>query len=176
MQCQALDQKEILSIRWAHDDPNPVAKDAIEKANRDALAALLIARGISLTDAGFQYPADYALPSTAAGAQDGEESAEAADQHHPAAKRARLEGVEYPNTDAQYAAEVAATADASSSALDGGDGAVDSDSGSALSVSSSVAAADAVAGDWVSLIDETTGATYYFNAITGETSWGVRSD
>lgn len=32
MACQPLDQGEILSIRWAHDDPNPVAQVGIDDA------------------------------------------------------------------------------------------------------------------------------------------------
>lgn len=64
---QALDGGEVLSVKWAHDDPNPVAKEAIEKANKDALTALLLARGINIDTvgadaAGFDYPVDYQLP------------------------------------------------------------------------------------------------------------------
>merc|ERR1712139_647846 len=32
---QALDNKEVLNVRWAYDDPNPVAKEAIKRANHD---------------------------------------------------------------------------------------------------------------------------------------------
>ncbi|CAM9152796.1 unnamed protein product, partial [Ectocarpus fasciculatus] len=56
---QSLDQNEILCLRWAHDDPNPVAQDAINRADRDALYALMTAKGISLDNAGFEYPAEY---------------------------------------------------------------------------------------------------------------------
>ena len=28
---------EVLNIRWANDDPNPVAKRAIERSNADAI-------------------------------------------------------------------------------------------------------------------------------------------
>lgn len=42
---QALDHGEIIDIRWAHDDPNPVAQDAIDRANKDALFALMQAKG-----------------------------------------------------------------------------------------------------------------------------------
>jgi len=41
---QSLDKGEILSIRWAFDDPNPVAQDAVDRADKDALAALLQAK------------------------------------------------------------------------------------------------------------------------------------
>ena len=46
MTCQTLDHGEILSIRCAFDDPNPVAQEAIDKANRDAAAGLLQAKVI----------------------------------------------------------------------------------------------------------------------------------
>ena len=42
---QTMDRDEILDIRWAHDDPNPVAQDAIDRANKDALFALMQAKG-----------------------------------------------------------------------------------------------------------------------------------
>jgi hypothetical protein len=91
MTCQALDHGEILSIRWAHDDPNPIAKQAIEQADKDAFVSLLQGKGVSLEPAPFVYPSDYQLP---------------------AAKRLRLEEggdvleqypeLAYPDTDNQY--------------------------------------------------------------------------
>jgi hypothetical protein len=39
---QALDQNEVLNVRWAHDDPNPVAKDAALRANADAVLAAMV--------------------------------------------------------------------------------------------------------------------------------------
>jgi hypothetical protein len=36
---QAITPGEVLNIRWANDDPNPVAKRAIERANEDAVGA-----------------------------------------------------------------------------------------------------------------------------------------
>jgi len=93
MTCQALDHGEILSIRWAHDDPNPIAKQAIEQADKDAFVSLLQGKGVSLEPAPFVYPSDYQIP---------------------AAKRLRLEEggdvleqypeLAYPNTDNQYSA------------------------------------------------------------------------
>ena len=47
MSNQALDHKEILSIRWAKDDPNPTARLAIDRADRDAVDAILEAKGKS---------------------------------------------------------------------------------------------------------------------------------
>jgi hypothetical protein len=42
---RSLDQEEVLDIRWAHDNPNPVAQDAISRADKDALFALMQAKG-----------------------------------------------------------------------------------------------------------------------------------
>ena len=36
---QSLGNGEILNLRWAYDDPNPVTKRAIERANQDAISA-----------------------------------------------------------------------------------------------------------------------------------------
>lgn len=38
---QKLDGDENLNLKWAYDDPNPVAKDAIRRADADAALALL---------------------------------------------------------------------------------------------------------------------------------------
>ena len=96
MSNQALDAGEVLSVRWAHDDPNPMAQEAVARSDGDALAAMLQARGISVAPAPFQYPADYALPATKRARTDddggaGTTVAAALDQ--------------YPDTDSQYPAE-----------------------------------------------------------------------
>ena len=93
---QQLDQGEVLNVKWAHDDPNPVAREAIERANRDAVFSILQARGISMESAQFNYPSNYAMP----------------DQ-----KRAKLENgtdvtaaapaLAYPDTSTQYKAQAA---------------------------------------------------------------------
>ena len=64
---QSLEHGEVLNIRWAHDDPNPVAKEAIERANLDAVYSILQARGINMNEAkGFVAPVDYhyQMPNT----------------------------------------------------------------------------------------------------------------
>lgn len=87
MACQTLDHQEILSIRWAKDDPNPVAQDSISRADKDALAALLDAKGFSTQSAPFEYPINYTMPPP---------------------KRSRTEydtdcpEFQYPDTDGQY--------------------------------------------------------------------------
>lgn len=99
MSCQKLDYDEVLSIRWAHDDPNPVAKDSIERADKDAMVALLRAKGISLTPAGYNYPAEYQLPE--AKRLKVEDGGSLLEQHPDLA---------YPDTQAQYTAYYAAMA------------------------------------------------------------------
>jgi hypothetical protein len=40
MSNQNLGNGEILNVRWAYDDPNPITKRAIERANQDAISTL----------------------------------------------------------------------------------------------------------------------------------------
>ena len=91
MTCQSLDFQEILSIRWAKDDPNPIAQNSISMADKDALASFLNARGVNIEETGFNGPLDYANPEP---------------------KRVKLNDADvlseypelaYPDTDAQYA-------------------------------------------------------------------------
>jgi hypothetical protein len=191
---QALDHNEVLSIRWAHDDPNPVAKQSIEMADKDAVLALLQAKGVSVAPAAFEYPPEYALPAPKRlRTEDGEEVLE----EYPE--------LNYPNTDGQFATALAAgqgagvslsaeeservqkispeeftayyekqaaqqsalsrlgLAEAASSSSTGRKRALEDDS-----------SASAVAGgaqDWQMYKDEGTGAWYYFNAATGESTW-----
>jgi hypothetical protein len=87
---QALLGKETLNVKWASDDPNPVAQEAVARSNLDAAMLLMQQQGVSLKPAPFDYPERYVLP---------------------APKKARVEGgVEgggvgggaYPDTDGQY--------------------------------------------------------------------------
>ena len=48
MKSQSLGNNEILNIRWANEDPNPVAKAAAERANADAVVAAVKAAGHSI--------------------------------------------------------------------------------------------------------------------------------
>ena len=91
MTCQSLDFKEILSIRWAKDDPNPVAQNSISMADKDALASFLNARGVNIDESAFNGPQDYTNPEP---------------------KRIKLNDMDvleeypelaYPDTDGQYA-------------------------------------------------------------------------
>ncbi|KAG2521916.1 hypothetical protein BBO99_00006261 [Phytophthora kernoviae] len=82
---QPLQSDEVLNVRWAYDDPNPVAKQAGERADHDAIVAMVQAKGGTTTeDAAFDYPEQYQMP---------------------ASKRQRVEGntvASYPNTDTQF--------------------------------------------------------------------------
>ena len=49
---QALDDEEVLSIRWAYDDPNSVTKKAIQRSNQDAMFAAMRAQGVGPMPAG----------------------------------------------------------------------------------------------------------------------------
>lgn len=210
MSCQALDHGEVLSIRWAHDDPNPVARDAIQRADKDAMAALLRAKGVSITAAGFEYPAMYQLPGALPLAI---EEGGAVIAEHPE--------LAYPNTDQQFqsssssgdtdASAVEAKQSAlarlgllgSSSGTSSSSGAsskrpqessteeVDGRSDDAAPSSKRLRTEEAVdskqdevdedeeeeeeeeeeAGGWEEFVDESTGAKYFFNTATGESSW-----
>lgn len=86
MQQQALDDDEVLVIRWAYADPNPVAKEAIKRSNADAVVAAIKASGHTLKSVGYQLPAEYKPP----------ELANAEETEKP------IGPAYYPNTDAQY--------------------------------------------------------------------------
>lgn len=220
MQGQTLDESEILSIRWAHDDPNPVAQDAISRADKDALSLLLTAKGVSVAPANFEYPSDYAVPQ-------------------PDSKRLRLEDgtevspdIAYPNTDQQYAsmtsnhdttqqmsaevyqqyfasmteeqykaycesyyAQQSQTSSSESSDAAANEKEVSQPNNSTISSESETklssfltdliapnssndssskmnsATSAAVMNEWTEHIDDDTGATYYYNATSGESSW-----
>lgn len=188
MNNQALDRKEILQIRWAYDDPNPVAIDAIKKADQDMMYALLKAKGVSVEAASYQYPAEYELPET---------------------KRMRLDNgidvteerpeLSYPNTDAQYEvldgehdkyARYLETLHCQLSEGSDSENALvllKSYSANGISSSSEIKgndkeeveeeeAGEDEEGGWEKQIDDKTGATYYFNTATGESSWSIPSE
>ena len=89
---QSLEHGEILNIRWAHDDPNPVAKEAIERANLDAVYSILQSRGINMNEAkGFVAPVDYhyQIPDTT----------------QPGSKRLRIENNNDGNSSSSHVAQ-----------------------------------------------------------------------
>eukprot|EP01034_Spumella_vulgaris_P039440 gene39440-48738_t len=113
---QTLDKGEILSIRWAHDDPNPVAQDSIDRADKDALVGLMQAKGICLTPAPFEYPSDYQLPDNSKRQRltDGT-GADVGGGSDPNSLSAQYPDLAYPNTNAQFAASAASAATTSAS-------------------------------------------------------------
>lgn len=216
MHCQALDQGEVLCCRWAHDDPNPVAKDSMERADKDAMVALLQAKGVSLTPAGFNYPAEYQMPEPKRlRIEDGGSLIE----QHPE--------LAYPNTDNQYehyyqlysnqyygtqgSSQTVSTSTTLSQPVDKAAaqrdallrlGITPSDSVPSEENNTKKRKADDLEtndqpevkkvdtteepeeeaqeegngdeeeeGGWQQFVDENTGAMYYFNTSTGESSW-----
>jgi hypothetical protein len=91
MSNQSLDHDEILAIKWAHDDPNPMAQEAMARADKDAMTALLKAKGISIEAAPFQYPSDYLVPDAKRLKTDDSGTVDPT-----------LAAIAYPNTDSQY--------------------------------------------------------------------------
>jgi len=207
MSNQKLDSNEVLSIRWAHDDPNPIAKEAIEKADKDAVLNLLQNKGVAVAPQAFEYPPEYQVPG---------------------AKRLRIEdGAEvleeypelsYPDTDAQYAAAVAsgvpgaaavsqeeidrlsalsaeeyktyyenyyaqqsalnrlgllsgASTTATTAATTTNTGDVEGTVGKKRAHEEQQSVAAGSAESWQMYKDEASGAMYYFNSETGESTW-----
>lgn len=177
MSNHSLDQGEILMVRWAHDDPNPIAQDSIERADKDALAALMRAKGIRVDAAAFEYPAGYDLPE---------------------AKRLKLEdgstvaaALEYPNTDAQYGDSegvpqagwseeqyakyyqqyYGVNIPASSSADSQEAHQAEPSESTAQEESVSEPAGTTAKDEWVAHTDDDTGAIYYYNESKGESTW-----
>mmetsp|Transcript_8539 Transcript_8539/g.13100 ORF Transcript_8539/g.13100 Transcript_8539/m.13100 type:complete len:541 (-) Transcript_8539:46-1668(-) len=191
MSNQALDHNEILNIRWAHEDPNPVATDAAVRADADALVELLQKRGVAVNDknAEFDTPADYHLPPN---------KKPRLDDHHA-----------YPDTDAQYndwqpvvdqatgdtywwnkstdqtsrdaPAHVAnANADRALAALDAADrvAAAATNKAAANSLQKSTenyTPSSSLPAGWATAHDTTNGQIYYYNTLTNQTSWQVPS-
>lgn len=62
MSCQDLGGGEILNIRWSYTDPNPVAKEAVQRSDQDAVIAGLQAHQMCMKQTGYNYPIDYKVP------------------------------------------------------------------------------------------------------------------
>ena len=128
---------------------------------------ICLCRGINIeTDTGFDYPIDYEVPTESAIVAHDEgnvasdtfvdESAEHQEtdfdedeeEVNISNKKMKTEKsiTAYPNTDAQYSSLV-----------------------------SSVSTSEKK-NKWVAMEDPTTGATYYYNEITGESSWGIENE
>mmetsp|Transcript_12924 Transcript_12924/g.17000 ORF Transcript_12924/g.17000 Transcript_12924/m.17000 type:complete len:422 (+) Transcript_12924:89-1354(+) len=90
---QSLDGDELLNVRWANDDPNPVAKASAEKADFAATMNVLEAQGIVMKEVPFDYPQYYDVPDSKRQRIAEEEPSY---QQHPQGAQP------YPNTDHQY--------------------------------------------------------------------------
>lgn len=188
---QALDHGEVLSIRWAHDDPNPVAQDALARADNDALLGLLDAKGISTDPQPFDHPEDYSVPQ-AKRPRIEDANAQLLLESHPE--------LAYPDTDAQYpqgnqeekTAEEYEKYYAQQSVLSrlgllNDDEGVDDDekedetakndeeevegSSSAKEGKFVDTGVDSIPTGWSQHLDASSGLYYYFNVSTGESSW-----
>ncbi len=103
MSNQGLGKGEVLNVRWARDDPNPIAKEAAARANMDAAIAAVSA--VTSTVPSFEdHDHDGALSGVDGGYLPN-------DYIEPKAKRLKV-GDEiigsYPDTDSQYAKEASA--------------------------------------------------------------------
>ena len=138
MSNQAIDHKEVLQIRWAFDDPNPIAQDSINRADKDAIASLLQNKGISLDPAPFEYPSEYQLPDSKR--QRTNEDGSDTDYLKLQDVLSSNPSLAYPNTDQQYTTTKASVSEKESKI-------------------------------WAEHVDTDSGATYYYNESTGESSW-----
>lgn len=203
MSNQALEQSEVLMIRWAFDDPNPVAQDAINRADKDAIASLLVNKGISLEEAPFQYPSEYQLQANKKYKVDGVSSTDGSNlriedikvQEFMAANPHLL----YPSTDSQYSQDISLSTSTdmqslqyfqecyngilgsseSTPAVETGVALDDSIPKSSDEIKQSdtpqnteeQSSSDSAVGRWTEHTDPESGATFYYNETTGESSW-----
>ena len=153
MRNQALDKKEVLQIRWAYDDPNPIAQDANKKADQDIMYALLKAKGLHVDESNINYPQNYEMPreSKRIKLDNGTDVAE------------ERPDLAYPDTDSQYKSneETVAT---------GGEKDEDNDN-DADKDSEPLSKGDTEGSMWETAVDANTGAYYYFNRATGVSTW-----
>lgn len=193
-----LDHDENLDLRWAHEDPNPVAHDANARADADALVEMLRGQGKTVDgSADFDHPDDYVVPDAK-----------------------RLKSGDYPDTDRQYeddwqavvepssgdtywwnsrtnetkreapAAVADANAERAMAVLDAADNVAARQTLQNAEASSPAAAPVAVAvvhvreqqeeadetsgalpAGWAQTVDPASGATYYYHAATSQTTW-----
>ena len=101
--CQTLDHDEILDVRWAYEDPNPVAKESIRRANADAVLAAIKASGHDTLNMPYEIPVGYNLRDSAKEASFSVSST--VKQESKAASEIEPEFY-YPNTDSQYPTSV----------------------------------------------------------------------
>ena len=176
MSNQTLDHGEVLMIRWAFDDPNPVAQDSITRADKDAIASLLQSKGISLEQAPFQYPEEYQMPSKKLKSGGTAVDVDEFLATHP--------DLAYPDTNIQYSgSENVRTNNLGPNNDDDNQNLVDLD----LDNLESRCKSDhddtkkpaeshgkmVSTNEWIEHVDPDSGATYYYNESTGESTWGI---
>ncbi len=149
MSNQALDGKETLVVKWAHDDPNPVAKQAVARSNFDAAMVMLQASGASLQPAPFDYPEDYQLPAA--------KRLKGPDGTEVLVAGTAVEA--YPDTDGQFS---------------GGGGGGGGGGGQTVVQTAAPPAEGGEGGEedpWAPVFDARYQAYYYVHAKTGEVTW-----
>jgi len=111
MNGQSLGKGEVLNVRWARDDPNPKAQEAIRRADADAAVAALARRGVKVGegDGGLVKSAEE---GTSTGEVEEKWTAPEGAEEELRRKRKRQKvddphreeeaTLAYPNTDAQY--------------------------------------------------------------------------
>ncbi|KAJ1458573.1 hypothetical protein M885DRAFT_614423 [Pelagophyceae sp. CCMP2097] len=181
-----VDRAENMNIRWAHEDPNPVAHDSAARADADALVEMLKARGVAITNAagdtaGMEHPGHYALPL-------------------PKRLKSGHEGdallSSYPDTDEQFSEQPDLPAggwkqvphpDAPGTSYwwheatgeTSNDVPGDVADASCDAVNAALDAADALCSQaqlpygWSETQDPASGESYYYHAQTGQTSWDI---
>lgn len=196
-----LDHAENLNIRWAHDDPNPVAHDAAARADADALVEMLKAKGAAVDGpsavAPYDHPADYHVPASKRikTTHDDEENAypDTHGQYDWQPVTDPQDGTSYwwnPSTNQisrdapQHIAD--ANSDRALAALDAADRAAAEAAAPANLAPSDQSPHEPLAGEpqaavtfgqaelppgWSQTIDPASGATYFYNASTRETTW-----
>ena len=172
---QTLDHGEVLMIRWAFDDPNPVAQDSIARADKDAMASLLQSKGISLEQAPFQYPEEYQMPSKKLKSGGTAVDVDEFLATHP--------DLAYPDTNIQYSGSenvrtnnLGPNNDDNQNLVDLDHDNLDSRCKSDHDDTKNPAVSDGeivCTNEWIEHVDPDSGATYYYNESTGESSWGL---
>mgnify|MGYP006084454943 CR=1 FL=1 len=108
---QSMGKGEVLNVKWARDDPNPVAQEAIKRADADAAMAALARRGVEIGGGGQlkrlpEAEAEVEAEAEAEAEEEGSIEKWEGDIAMPAKKKHKFEvvggGESYPDTDLQY--------------------------------------------------------------------------
>eukprot|EP00953_Heterococcus_sp_UTEX-ZZ885_P016064 9056-Heterococcus_DN1.PRE.2 len=152
---------EVLNLRWAFDDPNSVAKEAIARTNMDATLAMLHAKGILDVHATTQQGTDDNPFSKGTDANEQQQQQQAAAVTPDIVCLSDM----LSTSCTHIAGEDTSTTDGPMSKRQK-TSTTDTDETQQSSVAST-----ALAPVWREIQDPTTGAIYYYNEATLETSW-----